>query len=548
MTVRPVTIQRALADALERDPDARAVGFADPGGEVAWLTRAQLHREAAALAARLREAGLGPGRAAVLVSAEPRFAATAVTGILQLGALPLLVAPRAIQGTNSQLDQVVEHVLRVTGGVLVPAAGTRIEPAGEVAFAEPDPGATAALQLTSGTTGFPRICVWGHAQVLSAVEGMAAGMRLGGDDVYANWTPLYHDMGLVNNYLLCLIRGIPLALIDPLDFIRKPEIWLRVIHRVGATQTWAPNFGYAIAAQRVRDADIEGVRLDRVRGFWNAGEKVHASTFEEFHARFRDRGLAWSALKANFGCAENVGGATFTDPAGELVIERVRSAELHEERRAVPADASYAGAVERVVSTGKGHPLLEVRVLDDAGEPLADGQVGQIALASPSRLLELMGQPEASAEVIRGRYLLTGDVGYLRGGELFWIGRRRERINLAGVKYDPSDFELVVNRIAGLRQGCFAAFGADDPQLGTQRLVLLCEVADGVERPLGEITAEIRREATMRLGVTASEVALVPAGTLTKTSSGKRRHLYFRVMYLRGELPILHREGVLRPG
>ncbi|MBW2278079.1 MAG: AMP-binding protein, partial [Deltaproteobacteria bacterium] len=349
------------------------------------------------------------------------------------------------------------------------------------------------------------------------------------------------------NFLLCLIRGVPLVLIDPLDFIRRPDLWLRVIHQEQATQTWSPNFGYAIAAQRIRDQDIEGVRLDHVRGFWNAGEKVHIGTFEEFFARFADRDLRWKALKANFGCAENVGGATFTDPRGELVVEQVRAAELHEERRAVVVDESESCATERVVSTGKGHPLLSVHILDDAGAPVEDGLVGQIALESPSRLREFLGQPKESAAVIRdGGFLLTGDLGYLRDGELYWIGRMRERINLAGVKYDPSDFELVVNRVEGLRKGCFAAFGVEDERLGTQRVVLLCEVAAGLERNYGEIAAEVRQLSTMRIGVTVSGIALVPQGTLTKTSSGKRRHLHFKEMYLNGELEILHQQGVVR--
>src|SRR4029434_2231970 len=58
----------------------------------------------------------------------------------------------------------------------------------------------AAMQLTSGTTAAPRICVWDHKAVLAALEGMHSPMALSPDDVCVNWTPLYHDMGLVNNF------------------------------------------------------------------------------------------------------------------------------------------------------------------------------------------------------------------------------------------------------------------------------------------------------------------------------------------------------------
>jgi fatty-acyl-CoA synthase len=570
MPPREETIQGVLRERLERHPDRRAVGFARLDGAIDWLTTAELHRAAAAQAAWLSGAGLRAGQPAVLVSSEPRFAATAVLGILQLGAVPLLIAPPAIQGVNSNLGEVIRHVVGLSAArlVLLPLGMERTaaalaerhpgttpivgepkgEAAGEPGIEVPDPQATAMLQLTSGTTGLPRICVWRHPQVLTAVEGMTAAMRLADDDVFANWTPLYHDMGLVNNFMVCLLRGIPLVLMNPIDFIRRPALWLQVIHAAGATETWAPNFGYAIAAQRIADAELEGVRLDHVRGFWNAGEKVHIGTFEEFHRRFESRGVRWEALKANFGCAENVGGATFTDPEGALVVERVESAALYERREAVVADSSYEGETERLVSTGKGHPLLRVHVLDDEGFELPDGTVGEVALESPSRLIGFLGQPEASAQVIRGPYVITGDLGYLRGGELYWVGRSRERINLAGVKHDPSDFEAPLDEVEGLRKGCFAAFGVEDRRLGTQRLVLVCEVAENVERLLPEICDDVRRRVSVKLGVTASEVALVGKGMLTKTSSGKRRHLHFRDLYLGGGLPLLHRVGAVNPG
>jgi acyl-CoA synthetase (AMP-forming)/AMP-acid ligase II len=559
------TIQSSINDTLERRADKPAIGFANIKGEIDWLTTAGFHRESSVKAAWLRDLGLEQGDRAVLVTGDQRFAATTVCGILQLGAVPLLVAPPAIQGVNSNLENVIRHVVGLTGAKMVllppemkPAApaiaeqypntipvvgppGDDIEAPTEPTIVVPDADVTAALQLTSGTTGFPRVCVWRHANVLAAIEGMRAAMRLTEEETHANWTPLYHDMGLVNNFLLCLISGIPLVLINPLDFIRRPVLWLQVMHDARATMTWAPNFGYAVAAQRIREEELEGIRLDHAKGFWNAGEKVHIATFEEFHERFKGIGLRWESLKANFGCAENVGGATFTGMDEAVLVERLQSAPMYEERKAIIADDSYEGATERVVSTGIGHPFLKTLILDEDGAPLPEGVIGEVALDSPSHLVEFMGQPEESAEVIKGGYVLTGDLGYLRGEELFWVGRKRERINLAGVKHDPSDFEALLNEIDGLRKGCFAAFGVEDKNIGTQRLYIVCEVVDGIERPLIEICNEIRQGVATKLGVTVTEVALVEKGLLTKTSSGKRRHLHFRDLYLSGDIEFLQK-------
>ncbi|HIE70734.1 MAG TPA: fatty acyl-AMP ligase, partial [Planctomycetes bacterium] len=154
-------------------------------------------------------------------------------------------------------------------------------------------------------------------------------MGVADDDICFNWTPLYHDMGLVNNFFLSLSEGMPLALMSPIEFIRKPALWLRALQDTRATVTWSPNFGYAVAAQRIRNEDVEGVRLDHVRGFWNAAERIHYETVREFHKKFEHLGVSWSQLKTNFGCAENIGGATFTAPGTELLVERVDSAALH---------------------------------------------------------------------------------------------------------------------------------------------------------------------------------------------------------------------------
>ena len=540
----------------------RCIGFSNRRGAIEWWSAARLLRESSARAAWMKASGLGAGQVAILVTAEPRFAAVSMLAILQLGAVPLLVAPRKVQGLNSNLDRILTHVvglsqarvvllpthmavdadnLASTGvSVLVGDAGPEF--AGQtVPVVERRPNDLVALQLTSGTTGLPRICTWEHHQLLAAIDGMYDGMDLQPDDRFVNWTPLYHDMGLVNNTLLCLVKGLELVLMDPFHFVGNPALWLKVLDQVGATQTWSPNFGYALAAQRIREGELEGVRLDRMRGFWNAGEKVHYQTFEAFYERFEGHGLAWNALKANFGCAENIGGATFTDPHGAMVVERVDLDALHGRRVAEIVDSSYEHA-ETVVSTGTAHPTLEARILGDDNEALADGHVGRIALVSPSRMVGFMGEPEKTREVLGDDYVLTGDLGYLRAGELFWVGRDREQINLSGMKYDPSDFEAALDEIEPLRKGCFAAFGVEDEELGTQRLVVLCEVRGPLEGDGVELCASIRASVARSLGISVSEVVLTARGQLTKTSSGKRRHLHFRDEYLAGTLDVLVRD------
>lgn len=550
------SLQTSLRERLERAPGRRALAFIDARGRFAWRSLEQVHDSAAAYGAAFAEHGLGPGDVCILALPSTETCAELLLGTLLLGAVPLLVAPPVLPGREAVLTAVIRQMARKTKArlLVVPATralsfdglgrtrlvvrDTELSPVAgaRLPVLAPAEDAVAILQLTSGTTGFPRLCVWTHRAVAAALEGMALAMRLGEDDACLNWTPLYHDMGLANNFLLCLTRGVPLAMLSPTDFVQKPALWLRGLWETRSTITWSPNFGFALTIRKVRDDEIQGVRLGHVRAFWNAAERIHAETMIAFYQRFSALGLRFDALKTNYGCAENVGGASFSDPAAPFPVEQVDQRLLREKGLAGPRPgAGIQDDTVSVVGVGRPCPGVRIRILSPAGRPLPDGHVGEVALDTPSRMSGYLGRSRDTRRALHGALLRTGDLGYLRGDELFWVGRVRERITVRGQKLDPSDFERVLHRLPGVRPGCFAAFGVDDPKRGTQRVVLAVELHDPTVDP-DRVAVVIRGEVHRQLGVTVDDLLLVPPGTLTKTSSGKRRHRVFRELYLTGEL------------
>ena len=243
-------------------------------------------------------------------------------------------------------------------------------------------------------------------------------------------------------------------------------------------------------------------------------------------------GLDRAALRTNFGCAENIGGATFTRAGEPFRSESVDAGALHERQVAVPADGT--GPSLTFVGCGAPHSGITLYIVDEDGNFLPDGHVGELAMRTSSRMDRYLDDPEATAAAVDGDVLKTGDMGYVRDGEFFWTGRLRERITVRGRKIDPSDFEAVLLDVPGLRPGAFTVFGVDDDEVGTQRVVVVAEV-----RPDGEhdaVVATTQRATFDQLGVAVDDMVLVEPGTLAKTSSGKRRHRHFRDAYLRGEL------------
>ncbi len=555
------SLQAEILARLSESPDGRCLCFYGARETVHWQSRSQLYCKSVAVAQQLRQEGVRPRDICIIVLPSGETSANVLLATLLLGAVPLLIAPPTLVGGNLELRQTLHGVLRSARPRVVvcspsiksdvatfegnfPATKFVFPPDVEGMEFKNEPFAPAlptltdiaAMQLTSGTTAAPRVCVWDHKGVLAALDGMATAMSLSATDVCVNWTPLYHDMGLVNNFFLCLARGIPLVLLSPQKFARRPALWLRSLYQTAATITWSPNFGFALTVRKAQESELEGVRLDHVRAFWNAAERIHAETFDAFHSRFAPLGVRREALKTNFGCAENIGGATFSD-ANELPrCENIDRRLLDERGIARVSPAAKDAEKVVLVSAGASHPALNIRILSPRGRVLSDGRVGEICLDTPSRMLRYHENARETRHAFRGGLLHTGDLGYLRNGHLFWVGRVRERITIQGKKIDPSALESIFASTPGLREGCFAAFGIPDEQMGTERLIVVGEVRSPVTDSLKNLAAAISRKCFLELGITPADIVLVPSGTLAKTSSGKRRHRYFRKLYLDGSL------------
>lgn len=120
--------------------------------------------------------------------------------------------------------------------------GTWYEPA--------DPGDTAFVQYTSGSTGVPKGVMVTHGNLVHEIAANVVDLRLNPDTRGVFWLPQYHDMGLINVLLSTALGNSTTHIMSPLTFLQRPWIWLDVMSRVGATITSAPNFAYDLAVER----------------------------------------------------------------------------------------------------------------------------------------------------------------------------------------------------------------------------------------------------------------------------------------------------------
>jgi acyl-CoA synthetase (AMP-forming)/AMP-acid ligase II/acyl carrier protein len=511
------------------------------------VTHAQLFQDAAAVAAGLRDRGVGAGSVVAIMLPTSRDYFATFAGVLLAGAVPAPLYPparpaqleehlrrhvRILDNAQAPMLVTVEEVRRVTRLISpqVPSLEhvvtvDELRPAGGVGAspAAVGPQATGLLQYTSGSTGDPKGVVLSHANLLANIRAMCEAGEVDGErDVFVSWLPLYHDMGLIGAWFTSLYVGMPLVVMSPVAFLARPARWLRAIHEHGGTISGAPNFGYELAVKRIADEDLSGVDLSGWRVAFNGAEPVNPGTLRRFEERFAPHGLDRRALAPVYGLAECSVGLTIPRMGRGPVIDRITRSSLARGRRLVTAAEDDPDPAE-FPACGRPLPGHELRIVDEQGREVEERTEGRIQFRGPSATSGYHRNPEATRALFDGDWLDTGDLGYLAGGELYPTGRVKDLIIRAGRNLHPAEVEDAVGAIDDVRTGCVAVFAASDEAGGTERLVVLAETRVTDEQRLTDLRRAIVERVTDVTSLPPDEVVLVGPGVVPKTSSGKIR-------------------------
>jgi len=387
------------------------------------------------------------------------------------------------------------------------------------------------LQHSSGTTGLQKGVALSHRAVLNQVETYKRELRFDPQDVIVSWLPLYHDMGLIAGFLMPILTGNLLVLMSPFEWVRSPVRLMRAISGYKGTLAWLPNFAYNFCAQKIRPRDMEGLDLSTWRGVINCSEPMRYESQVAFLEHFRPYGFRESALLTCYAMAENTFAVTQGGVSGPVTIDEIDREAMQVERVAHPAVAERPTV--KMISAGKPIANTQVKVVDDQGQTLPERQVGELALRSDCMLTGYYHRPDATEKAFLDGWYLTGDYGYMAGGEVYVAGRKKDLIIVGGKNVYPQDLELLAMQVRGVHAGRVSAFGVFNEQSGTEDVVVVAEVDrdDPAERQ--RIAEEVRQAINRGSAVAVRHVHVVSPPWIVKTSSGKTARLANREKYLK---------------
>lgn len=576
LTLLPDQVGGTLVDcarhwAIQR-ADSPAYSFATFDGDepqLSTLAFADVDLEARAFAMSLRELVDEGDRVALLL--EPGLGyVVAFLGCLYAGAVavplypptPMMPADRfdsvladadaacvvasesTVDAVHDWLDNAPPEITRT----VVRVEDARYDLADRWTRPDITPDTLAFLQYTSGSTRAPSGVMVSHGNLELNCRQIGGRALADADTTIVSWLPMFHDMGLIFGVAAPIVLGIRTAGMSPMSFLLSPVRWLTLFGAVRGNIAAAPNFAYDLCVTRVTEQQRASLDLSTWHSAISGAEPVRAATMRAFAATFAECGFSAAAFAPGYGLAEAtlcVSGPGRVERGTITTISRAALAD----GRIVDAVSDAADAIE-VPSCGS--PLVgQSVVIVDPVELVAmpEGGTGEVWVSGANVAGGYWGKPESVDAVFSARlagdsraFLRTGDIGFLRSGQVHIIGRLKDLIIIDGRNHYPPDVEATVESAhSAIRKGCTVAFSTEDE--GQERLAVAVEIAPAALAKaadpgvvVAEIAAAVRAAVVAHHEIRVHEVVALQRGAVPKTSSGKVRRAQLKAGHEAGTL------------
>jgi len=503
--------------------------------DISW---ARLGQDIERYAAAYREVGVTKGDQVLIFMRHVPDLYGSFFGAMVIGAVPAFMPPSSPKqdpelywGSHQKIiEKISPSVIIFSNDLFVEAEAANLcfgssrilivedVGAGACDWQQVDESHVGLLQHSSGTTGLKKGVALSFRSIADQLEAYSVSLALQPDDSIVSWLPLYHDMGLIAALMMPTYFGLKVVHIDPFLWVRQPDLLFREIERIGGTLSWTPNFALEHLAL-VNGRKAQEYNLNTVRAMINCSEPVKAQTFDRFERAFVTSGLRREALQCCYAMAETVFAVTQTAIA--VTPARFCADPRSLNRGCIPAELAMEAGGEQLLETGSPIPGVELRFLDEAGEPLSEGVIGEISVSAPFLFSGYNKDDERTSQCLQDGWYRTHDIGFMRQGRLYVLGRADDMIIINGRNIYAHEVESLLGKLEGIKPGRVVVVGQSDPQTGSHALLVLAERAEGSTLADADLRTAVIRAVFSVFEVTPKRVVLYEAGHLIKTTSGK---------------------------
>jgi len=334
----------------------------------------------------------------------------------------------------------------------------------------------ASIVYTSGTTREPLGVMLSHKNLISNNKSIAKYAGLTERDKVCCVLPFYYIYGLSLLFSHLLVGAT--VIID--NRFMYPEVILDTIDKYKATGFAGVSSHYAILLYR---SNISRRKLPTLRYFMQAGDRMSPNITKELINIF---------------------------PRKKLYI-------MYGQTEASPR-LSYLNpnlAKKKPGSIGRPIPGVEIKVVDDRGKETKTGQEGEIIVRGDNIMLGYWNNKKETANVIKARWLYTGDIALKdKDGDLFIVGRKKSFIKVGANRINPLEIEDILMKCKGVIEA--AAVEADDAILG-KRIKAFVSLGSGKDSSAEDIIKFCKKQ--LPSYKVPTEVIILPS--IPKNSLGK---------------------------
>lgn len=525
-----------------------AFTYLEDNGNPSQLCFAELHQSALSICHHLLD-HVSPGESVVLLFDQGLEYIQSFLGCLYAGVVAVPLYPPKNNKNTTRVLAVIEDCntkLALTSSALKPFLEKELESLAILDFEEcinsipnnhrnlPKSEQLAFLQYTSGSTGSPKGVMVCHGNILANLASLKKATGCSSHDVFCNWLPLFHDLGLVNTLLLPVYLGAHSIIMSPARFIKRPLAWIEAIHQNKASICGAPNFAFDYCLTRIQQDDLTDLDLSSWRIAFNAAEPIDTNTLQKFSNLCEKTGFQETAFYPSYGMAEATVFISGGLPTASIIAPSFSSEAL---QRGEAEVVSHSQKKQALVACGTAQSNHTIKIVSPQSMvELPKGQVGEIWFSGPSVAKGYWNAPEKTKEVFGARlkndsrkYLRTGDLGFIHQNELFISGRLKDILIIKGRNYYPQDIEkMAYEACTGLSQGGGVAFELNG------KAILIQEVSRRYQKKLDyqQACKSIQANVFEAFEILLEDIVFIKSGQLNKTSSGKVQRNLTKKRYL----------------